>query len=181
MSVNRLSKIEPELIARAAILIGLFILAIVNLRLILDNLQHLQDIDQEIVNQANPSLNKKAIWKAVKIIDSFKEGELTTVFTSDNLESEEVSAQPALVDIQNASGINGAAASLAEILSQKNYQVGTISTAPSTQPKSIILFKEGREESAQALVSILEAEAWPVGTVEKTEVLTTDITIILGK
>jgi hypothetical protein len=181
MSENRLPKIEPSLIARIAILIGLFVLAVVNIRIIIDNLQHLEDIDQEIVNQANPSLNKKFIIEAVNILESFQDSELTTIFTSDTLESEGLNQQPVIVDIQNASGITGAAASLAEILSQKNYQIGTISTAPSRQIQTLVLFKEGREENAQALVSVLQEQDWPVGAVEKTEELAVDITIILGK
>lgn len=183
MSGNHLSKINPVQVGRAAVLVVLVALVSVNARVILENLLRTGGIDEQIVTEANPRLNRQLLSDANELLTSFSSEGLTSIFPFDTLEEESKapeSQSAAIVEIQNASGIAGAATDLAARLEELEYQIGAISTAPSLQSQTAIIYKAGRENEAGSLVEFLQSEGWPVGPPVEAEI-TADIRIILGK
>ena len=185
MSDNHLSKINTTSLGRIAILIVLIAISVINARFLIDNILHSEEIDEKIVSEANPRLDRQAINQAISILDSFKDKELTSIFTSDTLDTETLETeteQEITIEIQNASGIAGAAADISEKLTQKGYQINSISTAPTKQKVTRIFYKTGKAEEAKAIEALLNSQNWPVqGVQEITEEIQSDIRIILGK
>lgn len=180
MSVNRLPKISAKTIVKAIIFIALLFLVAINARLILDNVLKAQGIDEQIVAEANPRLNKAVLEEAIKTLESFSESNLTTIFSSVTVEQEQATG-PILLEIQNASGVDGAAAEIAELLEQQGYQISGLSTAPSLQNQTTLFHKAGRAEESRKIKEYLEKEGWVVGAIKEASQLQNDIRIILGK
>ena len=183
MLTNHLSKISPKFLVKGLALVGLLLLVAGNARIILENILKSKDIDERIVSAANPRLNRKLLEEAADVLESSQSGDLTAIFPSATLEQEgsETPEIRAKVEIENASGITGAAASLAEVLETKGYQVSAISTAPSLLEKTTVVYKVGLEREAQEVKQILENQQWIVGLVEQSPNQTSDIRIALGK
>jgi hypothetical protein len=158
----------------------LVLLVAVNARLILENVLRAQQIDDQIVSEANPRLNRTLIKEAVQILESFSNSNLTTIFPSVTVKDNEAT-EPILIEIQNATGIDGAAANLADLLREKGYQVSALSTAPSLQNQTTLFHKAGRAEQSRRIKEILEKEGWIVGGINEESQLQVDIRIVLGK
>lgn len=160
-------------------------LILVNTRLIIDNLLHSNDIEEEIVSEANPRLNKNQIKEASEIVKKLEMNELTTILPSDRVENESTNSgveENIYLEIQNASGINGAASELARKLQEQGYFVKAISTAPSLSGETIVFYKAGRKEQAETISSFLNKEGWAADSLqEKTLEQPLDIMIILAK
>ena len=181
--MNHLPKISPKLLTGSLALVGLLFLGALNARLILEAMLKAKDIDARIVSEANPRLNRNKVLEAADILESSQSGDLTANQPSVTVEQEgsETPQEKVNVEIENASGVTGAAASLAEVLTTEGYQVSTVSTAPSLQEKTTILYKAGRDREAQQVKAILEAQQWTVGVVEPRQEQQSDIRIVLGR
>lgn len=180
MSANHLPKISSKAISLAIVTIVLLGLTALNARVILENVLHSKETDELIVSEANPRLNPTLLQEAVKTLEGFSEGDLTSIPPSVTLEKE-LATEPLSVEIQNASGIDGAAASVAEILTQRGYQISALSTAPSLQNQTTIFHKAGRAEESLKIKEILEKEGWIVESIKEDVELKSEIKIVLGK
>lgn len=180
MSASRLPKINPRILIKTTIFIGLSALVAVNLRFILSSILRTKQIDEEIVSEANPRLNKELLNLAEKIIDESSDGDLTGIFPSATVESGAVEI-PAVVNIVNASGINGAAAELSQIFSSEGFEIGALSTAPSIQNQTVVFHKKSRSEAAQLIIGILEKEGYGPATGQVRENLKTDLEVVIGQ
>lgn len=180
MSANHLPKISKKAIFQAIIFVVLVGLVALNARLILESVLRAQQIDDQIVSEANPRLNRALLQEAVKILESFSESNLTSLFSSVTVKDEQAT-EPISIEIQNASGMDGVAAKTAELFKQQGYQISALSTAPSLQNQTTVFHKIGRTEESRRIKAILEKEGWIVGLVKETGELQSDIRVVLGK
>lgn len=168
------------------VILALIAIGLGNARFIISNIVGSGGINEAIVAEANPRLNRLRLEKAVAVIDSFATAEeLTSILPSDTLDVEATGSsvkRVIIIEIQNASGINGAAAELAEKLSQLGYQVNNVFTAPARQTNTTLIYKAGNAEEAKALGELLTSEGWPIGSSrEAAGERQSDITIIIGR
>jgi uncharacterized protein YneF (UPF0154 family) len=179
MSANHFPQINKQLMFRAAVLLLLILLVAINARMILESVLAAKGIDEEIVAEANPRLNKELLQKAVTILGKKGSEDLTSIFSTATVERQEVSG-PVTIEIQNGSSVNGAAAGISRILSESGYIISDISTAPSLQTQSTVFYKQGRAEEAVQVGDMLTAEGWSVKSVQEAQDLGNDIRIVLG-
>jgi hypothetical protein len=184
MSDDLLPKIKIETLIQIAILLVLVSIVAGNARFIIDNLIRSREVDEKIVTEANPRLNRKLIQDAITMLEDFQSSdELTSFSPSATLESE--ATEPGekseiTLEVQNASSINGAAADVASKLLKQGYIVSAISTAPAVQNRTTIFHKAGKLGIAQSLREFLVSEGWPTDLQGISE-QQVDIIIILGK
>ncbi len=185
MSDNPLTKINQSVLAKSAVLLLLTVVIVANVRVIVDNIVNAKGIDEQIVSEANPRLNKKLIQEAIETLESFSSSELTSISPSATVEIESTNSgieQQSSVAIQNASGVNGAASEFAAVLAQQGYQISAISTAPSLEGQTLVLFKPGKAEEAQNIEQLLRDEGWSVAeSQESNRDQQFDLLIVLGK
>jgi hypothetical protein len=185
MSDNPLKKISQLFIIKIILILFLGGIITVNAKLISDSLVKAQGIDDKIVSEANPRLNKKLVDQAIDILNSSKAPELTTISPDAKVENEanisdKINATS--IEIQNGSGITGAAAEIAEQLANAGYQIRVISTALSKEVNTSIYYLAGKADVAKEAEKLLLEKNWPVTLIEeKDSGLNTDLLIILGK
>lgn len=179
MSANHLPKLSNALV-EGLIFLGLTVLVAVNARIILEHLLASRQIKDEIVSQAAPRLNRNLLMEAVEMISNPSQENLTSIFPAVTVKDEK-SGSPVRIEIQNASGITGAATNVGQILIQRGFEVGAISTAPSLRTSTVIIHGTGRAEAARSVAAIIEAEGWPVGSTSEAQDLGTDLVVILGQ
>lgn len=183
MSNNHLYKINISRFGRIIIAFVLITISVINARFLIDNIQLSKIIDEKIVSEANPRLDRQLMIKATTMLDSFSSIELTSNFTSDTLDSEvtiPANIAEVSVEIQNASGVTGAASNLSIKLADQGYKISAISTAPTKQNKTTIFYKKGKAAVAQSLSDLLLIEEWSAELIETIE-QQPDIIIVLGK
>lgn len=173
------------LIMKIIVFLALSALTVVNVRLVIDNLLLSGTIDEAIVNQANPRLDKGKIDLALAAIKAFQSSELTSFFTSDTVDNKADSEEQSTaitIEIQNASGINGAATNVAEKLQELNYIINAISTAPAKNNQTTLFYRQDQREKIQKLEEILKNEGWPVSISQLAEAgQSVDFIVVLGK
>lgn len=180
MSANHLPKLNKATLVEALVFLGLGLLVAVNARIILENLLESRQIADEIVSEASPRLNRTIMEEAVSALENDSQENLTSPSPTVTVENE-TSGSPVRIDIQNASGVDGAASDLREILIQRGYQIGAISTAPSFENQTVIFHGTGRVEEARRVQTILQEEGWAVGKLVESQGSETDLTLVLGK
>lgn len=187
MLENHFKKINQTFIIKTFVLLFLSGIIVVNIKVIVDNLVSSLGIDETIVSEANPRLNKKLIQEATTTLESFSSQELTSISTSVTLEQGSANSgveEPSniSIEIQNASGITGAASEIAEKLALQGYQISAISTAPSLQGSTKVFYKPGKAADAQTILQIIQDENWLVESSQEAEAeQQVDILIVLGK
>lgn len=178
-------RIKPNLIVKIVVIITLSVVVTANAKIIVENVVRSSGVDEELLSEAVPRLNRDQLKEAEKTIDNFGKHDLTSIFTSDTLDIEATSPgiqRVITLKIQNASGISGAAADIAEIAQQKGYQINEISTAPALQKITTVIFKTGLAEEAKKVEAFLKEEGWPLGISQQSrEEVNYDISIILGR
>lgn len=187
MFSNLLKITNKTILSKAAIVLALSAIVVANAKIISDNIVASQGIDEAIVAEANPRLNKKLLQNAISTLESFATGELTSSLPADTVENEatksgENEQKSTTVEIQNASGVLGAASDLAERLSLIGYQISAVSTAPSLEGQTTVTYKAGKAAEAQEIVDVLNSQDWPIGASQQaSQDQPYDVVIILGK
>lgn len=185
MSEKRSIKIKSSHIGMLVTLAFLMVVITVNSKFIVENVVRSNEVDEETIFEAVPRLNRQQLQSAVELLDNFQSNNLTSNFPSDTLDKEATAPGEQRIislNIQNASGINGAAAELALVAQQKGYEIQRVSTAPSLQKTTTVVYKKGFVKETKAVEDLLTSEGWPLGqSLETDQEQPYDIIIILGK
>ncbi len=185
MSEKRSIKIKSSHIGMLVALAFLMVVITVNSKFIVENVVRSNEVDEEAILEAVPRLNRQQLQSAVDLLNDIQSNNLTSNFPSDTLDKEAtVPGEQRIIslNIQNASGINGAAAEFAQAAQQSGYEIQEVSTAPSLQKTTTVVYKKGLKAEAKAVEDLLISEGWPVGQNQETgQEQPYDIIIILGK
>ena len=184
MSIKHSPKISFETLWRSLVVFGLVLLAVGNVRVILENALRSKDVDNQIVSEATPRMSRQLVEEASAILKSFSSRELTTQEASASVEQEGQNPQEGIrgktAAIHNASGTNGAGASVAQALKDEGLIVSDISTAPSLQTGTTVFYRKEATSASQSMKATLDSLGWTVTTLEERQEQT-DFFIVLGR
>lgn len=178
MSANLLIKLNRKNALQGLFGFAAMLLIAGNVRVIVESQLRARQIDEKILTEANPRLNRSRIMEALELIENQDSDHLTSIFSTATVVGETAKRQVS-VHIENASGVNGAAANLAQALTEGGFQVSAISTAPSLEDQTTVFHRSESEKEARTVRILIESQGWTVGRlVERSQ--TEDIRIVLG-